>query len=70
MEKPTTKQIKLVNKIINHLGEERTIAYLSYFFTKVDINNLTKTQAQKLITGKQHILPTKPVYGVYGRDVY
>lgn len=66
----TLKQQNRVNKIIEFLGIDYVTEYINRFFQPVDMNNLTKDQAQKIITGLAHKLPRKPVFMVYGRDTY
>lgn len=62
--KPTEKQLAYVNRILSYLGEEKVCLYIRHFYPSVNINNLTKKQAQKIITGLSRHLPQKQ----WGRD--
>lgn len=70
MLSPTDKQKNAIKKIINHIGKESVEKYLDKFFPGRNLNNMTREQAQKIITGLSHKVPRKPVYRVYGRDVF
>lgn len=61
--KPTEKQIAYVERIVAKLGREYVQNYIG-----VEIEKLTKNQAQKIITGLGNRI-SKPIYGVVGRDV-
>lgn len=65
----TDKQKIRVKKIIDFLGTEYVKSYIQHFYTDVDIDNLTKECAQKIITGLGHRL-CRPITGVYLRDIY
>lgn len=58
--KPTEKQIKRVQKIIDHIGVKEVESYIRHFYSEVNINDLEKNEAQKIITGLQFRLPRKP----------
>lgn len=66
----TLKQQKIVNKIIDHLGIDYVTKYINNFYKVIDMKNLTREQAQKIITGLSHKLSRKPILNVYGRDFY
>ena len=55
----TSKQKQYVNKIIKHLGEDEVLNYILKFYKNIDLENLTKRQAQKIITGLGNRLPFK-----------
>ncbi|MNW65717.1 hypothetical protein D3C74_441230 [compost metagenome] len=57
--KPTEKQTAYVNRIIDCLGQQSVHEYIQYFYPTVTMKNLTKDQAQKIITGLSHHLPRK-----------
>lgn len=61
----TEKQRRQVDKRISRFGIEAVKKYVERFFDKVDINCLTKQQAQKIITGMP--MPNY-IFGVYKRD--
>lgn len=67
-ERPTEKQLNRVNKIINYLGQETVKSYFKKFCPNGVYSNMTKKQAQKIITGLGNRLPSKPIssYGFYG----
>ena len=60
-----------VEKMINYpgIGEEKSREYLSRHYEDVDMNNLTRGQAQKIIDKFVYRLPSPIISGVYGRDV-
>lgn len=51
MEKPTEKQVNRVKKIEEYLGKEEVLAYFKKFFPSGEYNDMTKKQAQKIISG-------------------
>jgi hypothetical protein len=55
--KPTDKQAAYVQRIVDCLGTERVESYIKHFYSSVDMTNLEKDQAQKIITGLQTYLP-------------
>lgn len=57
----TLKQKRLIDKIIDYFGKEKVEEYISYFYPKVNIEELKKEEAQKIITGLYHKLPKKPI---------
>lgn len=71
-KKPTAKQMKRVNKIIDLLGVKEVSNYINNIkgYKNTDINNLDRRQAQKIITGLDAYLPRKPIFNIYGRDVF
>lgn len=60
----TEKQINRIQKIQEHLGNDRVENYFYKHFPNGDIKNMTRKQAQKVITGLGSYLPTKPMHGV------
>lgn len=64
----TEKQVKRVKIIINYFGRKDVKEYIDKYFKNVDMDNLTKEQAQKIISGWDMRIPRKPVRNVYGRD--
>ena len=62
------KQDLRTEKIIDYFGEEYIINYLVKFFREININNLTKEQKQKIITGLENKIPKAPIKSVFGRD--
>lgn len=64
-EMMTEKQKKQVEKRILHFGVDKVKSYIHRFFPNADVYNLTKVEAQKIITGMT--LPCE-IRGVYGRD--
>jgi len=68
LKKATKKQLNAVQKIRNDIGEDVVKEYFYKHFHGGDYNNLSKKQAQKLITGLQP-LPDRRIYGVVGRDI-
>ena len=62
------KQKRIVDKIIAHFGIEKVTNYIQHFYPNVDMSALTKKQAQKIITGLQTKLPSRPIMSVFGRD--
>lgn len=66
--KPTIKQEAYVKRITDRLGRSEVEEYVRYFWKDADIDNLTREQAQKIITGLSHRI-AKPIYGVVGRDI-
>lgn len=67
--KPSEKQIGRIERLIAHLGKDEVIRYFASKFPKGDFENMTRKQAQKVITGLQVFEPRKPIYGVVGRDI-
>ena len=67
--KPTDRQVKRLARIVAYLGKDRVKEYFYKQFPYGNFDNPTKNQCQKLITGLGHLLPTKPITGVVGRDV-
>lgn len=69
--KPTQKQIEKINKLIYYLGRETVVNYITNLngFKNTNIDNLTKKQAQKIITGLA-LNQSKPIFRVYGRDIF
>lgn len=64
MDNMTGKQERLVDKIINELGRD----YLQNYFKDIDLDNLTKTEAQKIIEKFNFV--TRNINRVYGRDFH
>ena len=64
MDNMTEKQERLVDKIINELGRD----YLQNYFKDIDLDNLTKTEAQKIIEKFNFV--TRNINRVYGRDFH
>lgn len=65
----TEQQKNRVNKIICRIGIEEVNSYIHNFYPDADISNLTKKQAQKIITGLGH-KSLGPVFGIFMRDYY
>lgn len=63
----TFKQEMRIRDIINFYGEGKVNSYIKYFYPSANINNLTKIQAQKIITGL--VIP-KIITNVYKRDYF
>jgi hypothetical protein len=61
----TEKQRNQIEKRIKYFGQDEVQRYISFFFPNADINNLTKEQAQKVITGMRM---NTIITNVYGRD--
>lgn len=55
--KPTEKQVAYVGRIADYLGEQDVLQYIQHFYPSADMGNLTKDQAQKIITGLSARLP-------------
>lgn len=64
----TKKQQNQVNKRIKHHGLEKVANYIKHFYPDADMNNLSKIQAQKIITGLK--IPGPIIRNVYGRDIF
>ena len=62
---PSQTELRHVQKIVNHFGEDAVASYLKQFYPDANINCLTKEQARKIIVG---ITIPNAVYGVRGRD--
>jgi hypothetical protein len=68
--KPTEKQILYVKRIINKLGEDRVLSYIKHFYPYItSLSDCNRVEVQKIITGLGAYL-VKPIYGVFGRDVF
>ena len=74
VSKATDKQLKYIDRIMKHVKPKDVRQYVTHFYLDADMNNLTKEQAQKIITGLQSKIPGKPIkthismYYTYGRD--
>lgn len=66
--KATEKQLKRVEIIIDYFGYQDIKKYIEKYFKNVDMNSLTKEQAQKIISGWDMRIPRKPIRNVFGRD--
>lgn len=64
----TEKQKPKVDAIIAYFGWAHVESYIRYFYKDASLSELTRGQAQKIITGLG-ILITRPVLKVYKRDV-
>ena len=63
---PTEKQKRLIKKRIEYFGEEKVFLYAKNFFPELqNLKNISKEQAQKIITG---LMIPHVIHGVYGRD--
>lgn len=63
---PTEKQKRLIKKRIQYFGEEKVLFYEKYFFPELqNLENISREQAQKIITGLR--IP-RVIRGVCGRD--
>lgn len=63
---PTEKQKRLIKKRIQYFGEEKVLLYEKHFFSELqNLENISREQAQKIITGLR--IP-RVIRGVYGRD--
>lgn len=65
----TESQSKRLQKLIDHFGIEKVEEYIHFFYPDALVDNLTKAQCQKIITGLGSKV-SKPITGVYGRDFY
>jgi len=70
LEKPTEKQLSRIHRLVEYKGEDFVYKYFKRKFPEGDFGDLTKEQAQKIITGLQTYEDRKPVLGVVGRDVF
>jgi hypothetical protein len=70
VSEPTQRQKDRIKRLIDHTGEVFVFDYFKRKFPDGDFNNLTKEQAQKIITGLQTYELRNPVLGVVGRDVH
>lgn len=68
MERATDKQVAYVQRIVNERGKEYVQSYIRHFYPNADIDNLSKTEAQKIITGV--MTNPKPISNVYLRDYF
>ena len=63
---PTEKQKRLIKKRIQYFGEEKVLFYEKHFFPELqNLENISREQAQKIITGLR--IP-RVIRGVCGRD--
>lgn len=63
---PTEKQKKLIQGRIKYFGEEKVLLYAKHFFPELrNLENISREQTQKIITGLR--IP-RVIRGVYGRD--
>lgn len=60
----TEKQASQLHKIVSHFGEEHVQSYIWHFYPDAVLSDLTKEQAQKIITGLGAKLPRKPITGI------
>lgn len=67
---PTQKQENRFKKIIDYLGNESVENYFYKVYPRGDYNNMTRNQMQKMITGLDSKMPSKPIstYGFYGQE--
>lgn len=63
--KPTSKQRSRIARIVEHVGLDFVKRYFCKHFPRGDFDNMTRKQAQKIITGLDYCLPKKPIYGVW-----
>ena len=61
----TDKQKNIINKIISKLGVQRVKAYFDQQFPFGDYDDMTRREAQKIITGLARFMPIKPIPGVH-----
>lgn len=64
----TEKQLAYVRRIIDKMGMERFHTGMNNEFINIEMKDMTKGQAQKIINRFGH-LTSKPIYRVAGRDV-
>jgi hypothetical protein len=64
LKEPTEKQLARIEKIIAHLGREKVIQFLTGYFPSATLENMTRVQAQKLITGTEAYMPKPVIYGI------
>ena len=63
---PSEKQKRLIKKRIQYFGEEKVLFYEKHFFPELqNLENISREQAQKIITGLR--IP-RVIRGVCGRD--
>lgn len=63
---PTEKQKRLIKKRIQYFGEEKVLFYEKHFSPELqNLENISREQAQKIITGLR--IP-RVIRGVCGRD--
>lgn len=63
---PTEKQKRLIKKRIQYFGEEKVLFYEKHFLPELqNLENISREQAQKIITGLR--IP-RVIRGVCGRD--
>lgn len=65
---PTEKQLFLIEKTISYYGKDKVCDYLHHFYPEASLDNLDKTQAQKIITGLYSKLPRPIIKKVFKRD--
>jgi hypothetical protein len=70
MEYPTDKQINRIDRLINYKGIDFVRNYFYIHFPNSNFDTITKSQAQKIITGLHTYEDRKPILGVFGRDVF
>ena len=66
--KATEKQLKRVEIIIDYFGYQDIKKYIEKYFKNVDMNSLTKEQAQKIISGWDMRITRQHIRNVFGRD--
>ena len=60
-------QKKRLGKILKHCDISEMVAYFYKKFPDGDFENMTKPQAQKLVTGLDYKIPAPIIRGVVGR---
>jgi hypothetical protein len=61
---PTTKQRQRLRQLVDYLGEGRVHRYFQQQFSRGTWDDISRRQAQKVISGLSPFLPTRPVTGV------
>lgn len=65
----TDKQKGRINKLLKYANLEEIKAYFYKKFPKGDYDNMTRKEAQKVITGMDYKVPSPFLRNVVGRDV-
>lgn len=68
--KPTSKQLTRISNIILYAGVELVQEYYQKHYPKGKFDQMTRVQAQKIITGMDHWVPIKPILNVYENPFY
>lgn len=61
---PTDKQERVVQKIIDHLGQQRMLDYFAHHSPGRDWDTRRRHEVQKVITGLGIYLPQRPLSGI------